>query len=325
MVTLPITAKCAVSEGGIQFAPGKTIRVTIEPAKLVAQPGGWLQRWADKLEADGCVAAGDGFGLATRITESVPLNPNAAFTLLRYPIYDYRDLGPEYRLFSAGPILREGAKPDAPAIVSTESAGNGGGLNVTVKASPDLIGVETAWYAIKSNANRNGMIIVFLSAEDRIGDQVSHPDKPRVDYLHFSTQAAYYRFFLHTAVSQSDHLAIVLAAPTKQELHDQTRLLLSDPNVCAKAASLGMCVEAPFGSALSPALVATVNGREVAMRDRWTVRGALQAAGVTQPESVLPTLQVKRFYDGRLVPLRFDHRQNEILDLALSGREDIRW
>jgi hypothetical protein len=324
-VALPITAKCAVSDGGIQFAPGKTIRVTVEPAKLVAHPSGWLQQWGDKLEEQGCLAAGTGFPLATRITEIVPIDPNAAFSLLRYPGLTYRDLGPEYRLFSAGPILREGAKPNAPAIVSTEAAGNGSGLNVTVKASPDLIGVETAWYAIQPNAGRDGMRIVFLSAEDRIGDQVSHPDKPRLDYLRFSDRAAYYRFFLHTAVSQSDHLAIVLAAATQEELRDQTNLLLSDPDVCAKAAASGMCVAAPFGSALSPALVAMVNGQEVAIRDRWTVRGALQASGVSRPEGVLPTLQVKRFYASKLVPVTFDHTQTDILDLPLSGREEIHW
>ncbi len=318
-VTLPITAKCAISDGGIKFAPRKNIRITIEPAKLAAHPSGWLQQWGDKLEDQGCLVTGTGFLLATRITEVVPIDPNTAFNLLRYPGLTYRDLGPEYRLFSAGPILREGAKPNAPAIVSTEAA------NVTVKASPDLIGVETAWYAIQPNANRDGMRIVFLSAEDRIGDQISHPDKPRVDYLHFSDHAAYYRFFLHTAVSQSDHLAIVLGASTREELRDQTNRLLSDPDVCAKAAASGMCGEAPFGSALSPALVAIVNGQEVAIRDGWTVRGALQAAGVSKPDSVLPTLQVKRFYDGRRVPVTFDHTQTDILDLALSGREEIHW
>ena len=322
-VTLPIEAKCGVSEGGIEFAPGPSIRVTVQPGKLVAHPAGWLQQWAEKLEDRGCVA--DGLALATRITEMVPLDPAAASNLLRYPGLVYRDLGPEYRLYSASPILRDGAKPGAPLIVSSDAVANGGALTVEVKPSADLIGVETAWYAIRDRTEGEGANIAFLSAEDRIGDQVSRPDKPRVDYLRFSDRAAYYRFFLHTADSQSDHLAIVLAAPTRGELREQTKLLQADPGVCAKAAAAGLCVEAPFGSALSPALVATVNGAEVAIRDAWTVRGALRAAGVRRVESVLATLQVRRFYNGRLVPVLFDRSRTDVLDLALSGREDIRW
>jgi hypothetical protein len=36
-------------------------------------------------------------------------------------------------------------------------------------------------------------------------------------------------------------------------------------------------------------------------------------------------LTVRRFYNGRLVPVLFDRSRTEVLDLALSGREDIRW
>jgi hypothetical protein len=324
-VTIPIAAKCGVSEDGIQFAAGSSVQVTVEPEKLVAHPAGWLQQWAEKLEDQGCVADGEGLVLATRITEIVPLDPIVASNLLRFPGLMYRDLGPEYRLFSAAPILREGAKPGADLIVSSDPQAKGGALTVDVKPTPDLIGVETAWYAIRQRTDGEGMSIAFLSATDRVGDQVSQPDKPRGDYLHFSDRAAYYRFFLHTADSRSDHLAIVLAASTRGELREQTKLLESDAGVCAKAAAQGLCVEAPFGSALSLALVATVNGTEVALRDTWTVRGALQAAGVRRVESVLPTLEVRRFYNGQLVPVRFDRSRTDVLDLALSGREDIRW
>ena len=59
------------------------------------------------------MADGEGLVLATRITEIVPLDPIVASNLLRFPGLMYRDLGPEYRLFSAAPILREGAKPGA--------------------------------------------------------------------------------------------------------------------------------------------------------------------------------------------------------------------
>jgi len=318
-LTLPIEAKCAVSEAGIHFTPAHAIRLTVQPNQLTAHPAGWLQQWGEQLEEDGCLTAGTGQELATRITQIVPLDPAAASNLLRSPLLAYRDLTPDYRLFSAGPILRSDAKPGATAIISTEATG--ASLTITAKASADLIGVETAWYAIRMNHHSAGSRISFVSAEDRIGDQVSHPDKPRLNYLHFSDNAAYYRFFLHTADSASDHLAIVLAAPTQEELRQQTRRLESDPGVCTTA--VGLCVEAPFGYALSPALVATVNGTEVGIRDRWTVRGALQAAGISHPETVVPTLKVERFYDGQLVPVKFNPTRTDILDLPLSGREQI--
>ena len=278
-VTLPIVAKCSVSEDGIQFAAGRSVQVTVEPEKLVAHPAGWLQQWAEKLEDQGCVGDGEGLALATRITEIVPLDPIAASNLLRSPGLMYRDLGPEYRLFSAGPILREGAKPGAELIVSSDPEAKGGALTVDVKPTPDLIGVETAWYAIRQRTGSDGISIAFLSATDRVGDQVSEPDKPRVDYLRFSDRAAYYRFFFLPQPIR-DRTTWRLCLPpqpgancgSKPSGWNPTRAFVHRLRRGARTVRM-----APFGSALSLALVATVNGKEVALRDTWTVRGALLA------------------------------------------------
>ncbi len=206
-VTFPLTVKCHAESDAVLLRPvGRHVRVTVKPVMLRAEPAGWLENWALSLEKRGCIPVGDGAVLAAQGAEIVPLEPRVALSLLHLPERDYVDLNAGSRLKAIGPLFREGAKPDTRTIESSLLADG----TLTVNGSPDLVGVETAWYSIEADKNRPGAQILFLSAEDRMGDVVTHPDRPSLNYLHFAPDAAYYRLFTRVhRTSQKQQLSTV--------------------------------------------------------------------------------------------------------------------
>jgi hypothetical protein len=321
-VTLPLAVMCHADSGAVMIKPsGREVRVTVNLAELRAEPAGWLENWAESLEQQGCISIGDGPILAAQVAEIVPLERGIAFSLLHPPERDYVDLNAGSRLKAVGPLFRAGAKPETRAIESVASDAG----TLTVKASPDLVGVETVWYAVEPYKNRPGARLVFLSAEDRTGDVTTRRDHPQLDYLRFAPEAAFYRLFTITRLSQSNHDTLVLAAPGPSQLEQETKRLEADPSQCAGLAASGACVEVPHDAALIKAPVVNANGTEMAVVGSGTVREVLLSAGVTQPKSVLATLHIEKRYLGRLTPVDFSRADPGVLDLPLSGGEVLRW
>jgi hypothetical protein len=310
---------CAPGEGAVAIqSRGGRVRVTVTRDPLLKQPPGWLSAFAAQAESQGCIAAGEGLKLAERIVESLPLEPRAAWRLLHANDRQtgYIDLGPETRLQVVSPILREGAPPDAPILDTSSLTGEGNRLTLTLKSTPDLVGYETAWYAVQPKAGQIGFAITPLSAEKHIQGKVEPAAAPATNYLKFEPQAAYYRLFYKA--DKGEVVEVVLAAPTRAELDRQTQRFNSDPALCAQVPSQ-MCVVIPKRVALNPFLEITVNGSETTVPVGSTVRAA------THLDRVPPDLKVYKLYAGRPVPVEFDRSGSEILGLVLSGGEKIAW
>ena len=310
---------CAPAEGAIAIhARHGRVRVTVTRDPLLKQPPGWLSAWTAQAESRGCIAAGDGLKLAERIVESLPLDPRAARRLLHADDLQtgYVDLGPETRLQVVSPILREGSTPDAPILDASNLTGEGNRLTLTLKSTPNLVGYETAWYAVQPKAGQIGFAIAPLSAEKHIQGKVEPAAAPATNYLKFEPQAAYYRLFYKA--DKGEVVEVVLAAPTRAELDRQTQAFSSDPALCAQVPSQA-CVVIPKRVALNPFLAITVNGSEATIPVGSTVGAAIRL------ERVPPDLKVYKLYAGRAVPVEFDRSSPEILGLVLNGGEKISW
>jgi hypothetical protein len=308
----------------IQSRRGR-VRATVIRDPLLKQPPGWLSAWTAQAESQGCIAAGEGLKLAARIVESLPLDPRAAWRLLHADDRQtgYVDLGPETRLQVVSPILREGASPDAPILDAPNLTGEGNRLTLTLKSTPNLVGFETAWYAVQPKAGQIGFAITPLSAEKHIQGKVEPAAAPATNYLKFGPQAAYYRLFYKA--DQGEVVEVVLAAPTRAELDRQTQTFSSDPALCAQVPTQA-CVVIPQRVALNPFLAITVNGSETTVPVGSTVRAAIQtAAGARNVERLAPDLRVYKLYAGKPVPVEFDRTSTEILGLVLNGGERISW
>jgi len=304
------------------------LRVEVAHDALLQQPAGWLRQWVAEAEARGCIPPGAGMEFATRILESVPLDPSAGYRLLHADNIreGFVELGPENRLQATAPIMKSGASVDTPLVEIASVSGSGNNVNVDLKTSSSLIGVETSWYALQPKTDGPGAKFVALSAERKIEGRAEPAAAPLQNYFQFTPQIGFYRLLYKSdSTSQGAVTEIVVGAPDRVELDRRTKLILADPNAC-KVSDPALCSVIPRHVAVNPYLAVTVNGQEIRLDNGKTVRAAITAGGgPRRAEEVLPSLSVLKPYGGKLVPVEFDRSQPTIIDLALLGGESITW
>ena len=283
------------------------ITLTVHREALLRQKPGWLADWAAAAEVRGCIPAGAGSLLSARIVESLPLPPNAALRLLRGDKSpDYVEINAGMRLQVVSPVLREGA-PEEPAPGQiTNVTGSGNSISVEMRASPDLIGFETAWYDVRAKAAGAGVENVPVAAEVSIGGEEEARPAPRLNYFRFPPEMGFYRLFYKAG--QSEVLAMASARGA----------LPTDADRCAA------CFPLPALVGVNPYLTVSANGAPAVVGIGGTLFGLLRNAKV-QPESVLPTLTIAKPWHGTLTPVQFDRKNSQILQLVLTGNEVIRW
>ena len=310
------------SAGGIRVQRhGQGLRITIARDALVRQPVGWLSRWAAEAEARGCIAPGTAAELAARIAEAVPLDPAIAWRLLnRNDVRaGYVELAAGYRLQVDSPILRAGAPPDAPVLEPAVTTGGAGTtINVEVTASPDLIGYERAWYAVRRAGSGSGLAIAPVSAERHVNGATEARPAPAVNHFPLDRASAYYRLLY-----RADRTIVVVGADTRAEL-ERLSLGLSGDTAACQALAGHTCAVIPANVGVNPEILVSVNGGQRALPVGATVAAAIRAGG-GRPEEVLPRLSVQRLYGGRLVPVEFDRAASDVLNLRLNGGEALAW
>jgi hypothetical protein len=314
-------AKCALAGDILLQRRGKDLRITIAREALVHQAAGWLTAWASDAEAKGCIAPGSASDLAARIAEALPLDPAIAWRLLN--VNDVRagyvDLAAGNRLQVDSPVFREGTPADAPALDSAVTAGGTGAvINVEVRASPNLLGYERAWYAVRRVPGHLSLQIEPLSAERHIDGRTEPRSAPGTNYFRFDRDAAYYRLLY-----RADRTIVVVGASSRADLERKTREMSADTAVCQSLAGHS-CAVVPANVGVNPEILIMVNGQERALPIGSTVTAAIRGGGA-RLEEVLPRLTLQRAYAGRLVRVEFDRAANDILALRLSGGEVLTW
>ncbi len=319
---------CAPAGNAITVLPRKKnkVRLTISRDDLLKQPVGWLSEWTTRAEAQGCLAPHTGLNLAMRILESLPLDPSRAYRLLHADNISkgYIDLGPQNELQVVNPVLKEGTASDAPLIETTSVTGSGAHLDVGVKASPNLIGYETAWYAFRLKPDGSGSTITPLGAERTIAGKKEPEAGPATNWFQFPPQAGYYRMFYKTDPADNGITEIVIGAPTPAGLDRLTQAMSADNATCEKSGT-AMCVVIPRQVAVNPFLHATVNGNDVRLNLGSSVRLAILAGGGSPRPADVPNLVVLKPYAGKLTPVEFSHASAAIFDVVLLGGESISW
>jgi hypothetical protein len=303
--TPPAGGKCPP---GIRVR-GRSITLTVNRDELLDHPQGWLTEWTDQLESSACIAPGQGTILATRIAEALPFDPNRIFQLL-HP----NDIEPPERLQVVSPILRDGSPPDAPLVATGDVAGAGNDLTLTLKASNDLIGYETAVYEVRRKSSGPGFLIAPLYADRHIGDNVERTALPSTNYLAFPADASFYRLFLKS--DQTDFTALLIGATARE-------LLPADVASCN--ANDRRCVPIARRVAINQMIPVTVNGAEMMVRWGANVAEAIRTAGERRPQNTLASLTISKTYQQRAANVDFDRRSPAILDLPLNGGEIITW
>jgi hypothetical protein len=294
--------------------------------ELANQPAGSLAAWASRLENSGCVAPGDGMKVAFAVTESLPLDPLAAYRLL-YP--DERrssgiELAPGARLRVLSPILRDPEKGilEGPSTVT----GNDSQSTLTARSTDNLLGYETSLYIVQPRTDQPGAFIAPVNAERHIASTgaTERSASPSTNYFQFPPGAGFYRLFYESW--KNDFSALVIAAPTPAELDRLTAKFEAggDAASCQNLAG-AMCVQIPQDVAVNSFIAVTVNGAEMLVTRGTTPRQLILAAKEPKPETVLARLTVSKSWKGQLVRLDFDRADPAILNLPLEGGEIIAW
>jgi hypothetical protein len=329
-LALPATKArtCTPAAGPIAVEKrGAKLRLTVDRDALAQQSPGWLRQWTAELESQGCIPHGAAADLADRVLESVPLDPSTAYGLLHADSVQrgFVELGPENRLQTQAPILKSGKSGDANVIDIASVTGHGNTLDVDIRESEDVIGVETAWYTLRPKPGA-GTTIVPISAERRVEDQITPIAAPTGDYFRFAPVIGFYRLIYKADIDAKGSVTeIVVGAPDRLELERRTSRVLGDFDTC-KVSDPNLCAVIPRHVALNPVLAVTVNGQEVRVGIRGTVRSAIaQGHGPRRAEEVLPTLTVRKPYGNKLVEVEFDRATPAILDMILLGGESISW
>jgi hypothetical protein len=298
---------------------GKRIQVTVTRELLLRQPTGWLSEFTAGLESQGCIAPGATPKLAEEVAAALPLDMNQAIRLL---YSNQLDITPQMRIQVVSPILREGGTPNDPILTSVEKSGDGGGITASVKSSANLLGYETAMYAVQPQAGGIGVSIAALYADRHIGDETERRPEAATNYFRFRGDAAFYRVFYEA--EQTEYAALIIAAPTRTELERRTKILETGAASCEKLKN-ELCVAVPKQVAINGLVPVTVNGGPSWVTWGTNVGGVVRAAGQRNANQLLPKLAVYKLYDSKLVAVEFDRGSPAILNLIVTGGEVISW
>jgi hypothetical protein len=311
--------KCSPSSGPIAVQTnGRGIRITVTRETLLQQPAGWLTEWTADLESQGCLAPGTGPKLAEQIAEALPLDLNRSFQLLHS---NQLDITPQMTIQVVSPILREGVGTNTPLAEPVETSGQGTSLSVRLRSTANLLGYETASYAVRAKPGGIGLRIVPLYADRHIGAEIERRGSPAKDYFQFPSDTAFYPVFYEA--QQTEYAAIIVAARTLAELEQRSKILATGTASCEKLNN-ELCIAVPKQVAINGLVLVTVNGDQTLVAWGTNIGGVLRAAGEREANA-MPRLQVHKTYNGKLVSVEFDRANSAVLNLIVSGGEVLSW
>ena len=319
---------CALQERGIRVETrGRSLRVSIEERALAAGAPGWLTRWVDTFSDNGCLPRDQARSFTRRVMESFPLELSHTYSVAfgRPRTAEFVDFHPGQKLKIVGPVFREGTEPGQRAILSADATQANGprGLQIEVRASPELTGYEESWYIIQTKPN--GVLQITHDHTKFFEDgEATQRDVPEGTVFDLVPASRYIRMVYLTRVADSrDHDVLFLVATTRSELEDRFRLIQGDPEQCFAPDNKGWCRIAPSELAFNLYVTVSLNGIEVPVIPgtpigrflRETMRGS---GGDTKQD-----LQIQRPHANRLAMVEFDRSNQAILALPLLGGEQI--
>jgi hypothetical protein len=285
---------------------------------------------ADLLDRQtrGCLRPDENTRLRRAIVENLPLPPAIAyfFDLGSYDVTGYFDLTPDFRMLTTSPLYRPDSDLTPENLIGYETA------HYVFVADPkfDAKAASTSANSFTAAADSNGdRIRMALSrATEVINGNPAVEKRTLRNDLHFPESPGYFRLLFmadDNAATVRITRAILLSAPNQTRLTQAVASRQdSAERFCATLAVPGVtCIIFPRNFGVSPELRVRTNGQDFYIR----VGGFLQEAiDLKNPDDGPPkTLNVRRLYRGRLVPIKFDPKSDDILKLVLLPGDEITW
>jgi len=186
--------------------------------------------------------------------KSIPV-PAPEAAAVPQPIHEYTDLEAGWRLKIVAPITKSGSLDVETQAVKSE------GNVIALKVSDDVIGYETAYWAIE--ARRGGGVSVRLRSADMTTDGNSVPiASPKRALVRVPDYTRYLRIFYLTRRSDADHNMALTGVGKAEQLESLSRAMRENPDAaCASRPNDRIyCEWIPTGMAVRPEVPKKVNG-----------------------------------------------------------------
>jgi hypothetical protein len=255
-------------------------------------------------QSRGCLREKEGERLRRAIVENFPLPPPIAYYLQlgSYDTAGYFDLTPDFRMQITSPIYSDN----------------------TSQTPDNLLGYETADYSFVAGEAEGRMRLTLNSAVEVLGGTPVAKQSLR-NQLPFSKSESYFRLVFMTDETASGRItrAILLSAVSKNEpARSSARPPVSPDKFCASLSTADVtCTVFPRNFGVSPELRVRVNHK-----DRFVRIGAMVEEVLTfeKTEKRAPrSLKVFRPFQGRLIPIKFDHSNEDIFRLVLLPGDEV--
>jgi hypothetical protein len=251
------------------------------------------------LEENGCLHAGESQILATKIAQNLPLAPFLAY-LLRFGVFDlneFVDLTPDFRLRIVYPVYS--------------------GSNQT--ETKEITGVRTIYYKIVSDPKDGRVRILQARSGGASRGRQGEIASP------FPESSAYFRLFLKKSPAAKDlvTVAIVLSSVDRRHLDEATKELDASAEVSCRAVapSDAACIMFPPLTGVNAEIRVKANGKDAFARLGARVDELIDE--VKDNDDTPRSVQVKRLFDKRLVPVKADSGEKDILALILMPGDVI--
>lgn len=295
-------------------------RVIVTRDAIGSTTGPELFAWTVALEKQGCLPENAALSLSERVIDALPLDVAKRSQLLQ----GRGDLTNVNALRVVSPIYKAGGPASAGEITSISQGGSPNSLSVDLKDSQATTGYEIAWYDLQARDSQPGYRVVPRSTEVHLDGAVEHPPAPATDRFQADPQARWHQLFMMTKVSENDFDFVVLSARTSAALLDDVAAFQNDAGAFLKAADPASYTLLPHGTGINAYVRVKINGVLVDLPRGSAVRHALLQASA-DPRTVPPHLKVRKLHNGKLYPVEWDPKSDQILSLPLEGGEEIDW
>jgi hypothetical protein len=242
----------------------------------------------------------------------------------RYDAYrtsGFVTLKPHMQLRIVAPIMRPGSSPIGPKPEANVAAE---GDSITVKAGAGLMGYQTAVYSVREGEDSGSVEIERSAITVQPIGKHSDADLVHTDYLRSIQKSAFLRLYFQLRHAPASHRQVMLVADSQGELNEASGEFEPVPDeYCAAEHPHARCIEFPQFTAVNAEIRVFVKKKPIYVPLSATVKDAMIAAGMTGPAAKVSKLKIKRYWDGRFVPVAFDPEKTPILSLTVSGDDRI--
>jgi hypothetical protein len=225
------------------------------------------------------------------------------------PVADrrYVDLQPGLRLRVTTPVVPEGEG------LRYEAVGGNVAKGLTVRSN--AMGWETAYYDVKGQDAGSALKLIFVSGEQVIAGEREELSSAVRSKLELGDTPAHLRLYFLSRRSADDRDITLLAS----------RDPIPGESIVERCGSNGVaCLEALPGRSISPYVLVTFNGRQVAAPLGARLAEVVRTEGVADPAAALAGLRLRRQWRGRARDVAFEAGDDAILSLPLNAGDEIR-